>query len=530
MKRKTASLSRASSQHLNVKRSQRLSARLLPDFSKKDVNSRIDQSDDDDEPEVSEKIAPIVPRNTKPVIRKTSKPILPVEPTSIDNNTGDDSELEHLRSQLLQVEDSKKQLIAKHQQGVADLRAYYDNELEEKNDLISKFEQELSQARTAKPVADSPRGDDELWNKKIAQIEASKLDLENIINQKSIEIGQLYDDIKEKDFKLKRRENEATALNNTITNHQNETIRNKEVIARLEEQLADAAARRSDLEMELKDYQNRGKTDQMSFTIIDNLKRDVMTYKFQVDQLEREKSLQLDRMRPMVEEMNEMSSIIKQLSKDKEFTMNESIRLSFMLESTRNELALVRQQQREKQATYKEALTPLAIPPPAVMNERDMEMAIMKYANKYFTVSTPVQQYSPVVEMQQQSLSKPPSPKFESDLIHNRNRVMQPSPVVDITDQSVSTPRGNLHSNAPFATDQTLRDAVDATAAIEDQLIELSLEKNSLDGEYQKLMSSNLKTIKSRKRKMEIEQRLEAIARKGSDLRLELKKQLANTR
>ncbi len=363
-----------------------------------------------------------------------------------------------LRAQLLQLEDSKNKLIAKHQQGVMDLRSYYDNELDEKNAEIQRLENEIHSTN-------SPRID-------------------------NTELMHTREQLKEVDSKLQKRDHEIVVLNSNINSLEHEVAKYKQLVISLEAQLERLKSQEA-------------KPD---------------------PKLELERVQQLERMRSMTDEMNNMTLVIKQLSRDKEMLTSDNIRLTNQLEDAHREL-------RQKQS----------VPTSNSLSERDMELAVLKYANKYFT---PMYQepryesprtYSPVPRYEPARPYSPP--RIEPSRSHDYSpRTMEPTPM-----RTQSPPRPqepspkqsrttNIQSSAPFATDQSLVDSTDITQQIQDQLIELSLEKNDLDGEYQKLMSSNLKTIKSRKRKMEIEQRLESIAKQGSDLRTELKKQLAAIR
>jgi len=76
----------------------------------------------------------------------------------------------------------------------------------------------------------------------------------------------------------------------------------------------------------------------------------------------------------------------------------------------------------------------------------------------------------------------------------------------------------------PYATDESLSQAIANTKDLEGRLMELQREKNQLDAEYSKMPANAGKTIAQRQRKVVVEQRLEAIAREISSCRLGLKK------
>lgn len=60
--------------------------------------------------------------------------------------------------------------------------------------------------------------------------------------------------------------------------------------------------------------------------------------------------------------------------------------------------------------------------------------------------------------------------------------------------------------------------------ALEGELMELSIEKSSLETEYAKMPGGAGRTMKERQRKAEVEARLEELGREISKVRLSLKK------
>ncbi|GAQ86740.1 hypothetical protein KFL_003080110 [Klebsormidium nitens] len=75
----------------------------------------------------------------------------------------------------------------------------------------------------------------------------------------------------------------------------------------------------------------------------------------------------------------------------------------------------------------------------------------------------------------------------------------------------------------PFATEQSLREAMEETAAIESKLMEVSLERSQLESEYAKLPQSAGRTMTERRRKQELEGRIEDLTKKIGWLRMELR-------
>ncbi|KFM23241.1 hypothetical protein F751_3432 [Auxenochlorella protothecoides] len=89
------------------------------------------------------------------------------------------------------------------------------------------------------------------------------------------------------------------------------------------------------------------------------------------------------------------------------------------------------------------------------------------------------------------------------------------------------TPRSAAPSDAgsPFGSDFTLRELLQRTAALEARLLEAGTEKNGLQAELARLpVSSAGRTIRERRRREEIEARLDDLEREMSGLRLELKR------
>ncbi|PSC76391.1 myosin-9-like isoform X1 [Micractinium conductrix] len=80
-------------------------------------------------------------------------------------------------------------------------------------------------------------------------------------------------------------------------------------------------------------------------------------------------------------------------------------------------------------------------------------------------------------------------------------------------------------SSSPFATEATLQDMLGRTQALEDRLLALNAERNALEAEAARMPShTNGRTLKERKRRGEVEGRLEAIAKESSSVRLQLRR------
>lgn len=77
---------------------------------------------------------------------------------------------------------------------------------------------------------------------------------------------------------------------------------------------------------------------------------------------------------------------------------------------------------------------------------------------------------------------------------------------------------------APFATDLTLQDYMKRTQEVEARLMALSLEKSALESEFAKMPPNQGRTMAERKRKVELEARMDAVAKEISTHRLALKK------
>ncbi|EFC50290.1 predicted protein [Naegleria gruberi] len=87
---------------------------------------------------------------------------------------------------------------------------------------------------------------------------------------------------------------------------------------------------------------------------------------------------------------------------------------------------------------------------------------------------------------------------------YNRNKIM-----------------GTSYSLTPFALDDNISSL--QTANIDEQLMQLSLEKTRLEGDMQKLFSMGIKSIAAKKQKMSLELRLEEIEKQSSQLKMRLR-------
>lgn len=67
---------------------------------------------------------------------------------------------------------------------------------------------------------------------------------------------------------------------------------------------------------------------------------------------------------------------------------------------------------------------------------------------------------------------------------------------------------------------------VNSTSQLEKELLDLSLEKDSVEREYQKLLSQGVKTLTSRKRRVELEEHTERLVKSISRIKLRLRDML----
>lgn len=67
---------------------------------------------------------------------------------------------------------------------------------------------------------------------------------------------------------------------------------------------------------------------------------------------------------------------------------------------------------------------------------------------------------------------------------------------------------------------------MNSTSQLEKELLDLSLEKDAVEREYQKLLSQGVKTLTSRKRKVELEEHSERLIKSISRLKLKLRDML----
>ncbi|KAL6774448.1 hypothetical protein ACKKBG_A25040 [Auxenochlorella protothecoides x Auxenochlorella symbiontica] len=117
-------------------------------------------------------------------------------------------------------------------------------------------------------------------------------------------------------------------------------------------------------------------------------------------------------------------------------------------------------------------------------------------------------------------------PSRAEPLSHPRN-TSHPSHPRGSEGSDAPTPRSAAPSDAgsPFGSDFTLRELLQRTAALEARLLEAGTEKNGLQAELARLpVSSAGRTIRERRRREEIEARLDDLEREMSGLRLELKR------
>ncbi|GAB4815486.1 hypothetical protein N2152v2_002532 [Parachlorella kessleri] len=99
------------------------------------------------------------------------------------------------------------------------------------------------------------------------------------------------------------------------------------------------------------------------------------------------------------------------------------------------------------------------------------------------------------------------------------------------SNEEVSTAAGSaLKSQAgagasPFGNDISLSEMLARTQAMETRLMKLSMEKNDLEAEYARMPTSTAgRKLQDRRRKQEIEERLEAVNKEISSIRLQLKR------
>lgn len=76
----------------------------------------------------------------------------------------------------------------------------------------------------------------------------------------------------------------------------------------------------------------------------------------------------------------------------------------------------------------------------------------------------------------------------------------------------------------PFASDKTLQEALTKTQVLEESLMRLCMERTNLESEYSKMPPNGGRTIAERRRKVEVEERMDQLAKEISSARLQLKK------
>eukprot|EP00656_Telonema_subtile_P025820 TRINITY_DN27858_c0_g1_i1.p1 TRINITY_DN27858_c0_g1~~TRINITY_DN27858_c0_g1_i1.p1 ORF type:complete len:189 (+),score=72.32 TRINITY_DN27858_c0_g1_i1:220-786(+) len=91
------------------------------------------------------------------------------------------------------------------------------------------------------------------------------------------------------------------------------------------------------------------------------------------------------------------------------------------------------------------------------------------------------------------------------------------------TDQHGSSPGGQGSSHTPWGTEDTLKQAVAKTAAMESSLLQLNMERKDLDGELQRLPEGGPRNVRDRKRKAAIEHRMEVLDKDIGSLRMQLR-------
>ncbi|KAL4425417.1 hypothetical protein ABPG75_009433 [Micractinium tetrahymenae] len=80
-------------------------------------------------------------------------------------------------------------------------------------------------------------------------------------------------------------------------------------------------------------------------------------------------------------------------------------------------------------------------------------------------------------------------------------------------------------AGSPFATEVTLQDMLARTQALEDRLLALNAERNELEAESARMPSHTTgRTLQERKRRAEVERRLEELGRECSSVRLQLRR------
>ena len=83
--------------------------------------------------------------------------------------------------------------------------------------------------------------------------------------------------------------------------------------------------------------------------------------------------------------------------------------------------------------------------------------------------------------------------------------------------------RNNEDGAKPYATEATVSEYLRQTAATEKALMTLSMEKSQLESEYAKMGITSGRTLQRRRRKAEIERRLDEVAKEQSKCRFRLK-------
>ena len=207
------------------------------------------------------------------------------------------------------------------------------------------------------------------------------------------------------------------------------------------------------------------------------------------------------------------------------------------LQSSEQEHSMVLVQQQDQQyrntapqtspALPPAPLPPLPLPqqqlstisPQEIQSYSDQQQQLLSVQNNQFM--TPHAHYQSKMTSNGQTLVA------NDERVRNRQRVMQTSRHSPLQDK-----KQLLGNSAPFATTQqygyffnlNIRDEHNVPiASLEKELMELSLEKDALEREYQKLTAQGAKTMSSRRRKIELEEQIEKLTRDSSRLRMKLR-------